>query len=188
MGFLTHRNLPETLGVMYKKMKILDCSTCSAWSDLSLLSKCLVCHNGYQGLSWTRISSRFPFLIKSYVEPTIQILKIFFIRLHGENTLMIKMLFFGSHFLPFFELICNLFFLWWMVVDGWWMVVDGGGWMVDGGPMADGPSADGPWAIGRWAMGHRPTADGRRPPPPKFQFWYAPISKKCVFPFSEVFF
>ena len=43
--------------------------TCSACPYYSLLSKCLVCYNGYQGFSWTRNSSRFLFSIKSTQNP-----------------------------------------------------------------------------------------------------------------------
>ena len=109
------------------------------------------------------------------------------------------MLFFGSHFLPFFDLICNLFFSWWMVVDGGgWLVVVTGRWAI--GRWADGPSADGRWAIGRWPMGHRPmgrcaigrwpmrhrpTADG---PPPSFSFGTRRFQKNMFFQFRKCYF
>ena len=80
-----------------------------------IFSNFLVFYNGYQGLSWIKISSRFLFYVKSYIDSTIQILKIIFLRLRGENNSYEKKLFFGSHFLPFFELICNLFF--WLICN-----------------------------------------------------------------------
>ena len=49
-------------------------------------SQFLVCYNGYQSLSLIKISSRFEEPVKSYVESTIQILKIIFLRLRGGNS------------------------------------------------------------------------------------------------------
>ena len=81
-----------------KKLGISICLTFSACPDVSLFSKFLVCYNGYQGLSWIKISSRFLFYIKSYIDSTIQILKIFFLSLRGEKSLMVKRRFFDVHF------------------------------------------------------------------------------------------
>ncbi len=54
--------------------------------------KALVCYNGYQGLSWIRISSKSLFDIQSYIDSIVQILKIIVLRLRGENTIMIKIM------------------------------------------------------------------------------------------------
>ena len=76
--------------VIYKKWKFCFVFTFSARPDFSHFSNFLVCYNSYQGLSWTRISSRFLFYIKSYIDSTIQILKMICLRLRGEKSLMIK--------------------------------------------------------------------------------------------------
>ena len=70
------------------------CSTFSAWSDFSHFSKNMVCYNGYHSLSWIKISSRFLFCIKSYIDSTIQILEIICLRLRGGKSIMIKWCFF----------------------------------------------------------------------------------------------
>ena len=84
------KNPSRTWGQNWILMKFLIFSMFSACPDFSLFSKILVCYNGYHSLSWIKISSRFLFLIKSYVESTIQILKIIVLRLRGEKSLMIK--------------------------------------------------------------------------------------------------
>ena len=101
MGFLTHSNLPETLGGFL---------ICLHGQCFALFTKFLVCYNGYQGLSWIKISSRFLFYVKSYIDSTIQILKMICLRRRGEQTLMKKCCFLEVVFCLFFELICNLFF------------------------------------------------------------------------------
>ena len=102
MGFLTHRNLPETLGGHIQQNENFGLFDFFLHGPIfHIFSKCPVCYNSYQGLSWTRISSKFLFLIKSYVDSTIQILKIIVIRLRGETTLMIKRCFLKVIFCPF---------------------------------------------------------------------------------------
>ena len=135
MGFLTHRNLPETLGGHFWKIEKWIFGLFLDGQIFSHFSKFLICYNGYQGLSWTRISSRFLFYIKSYTGSTIQILKIIFLRLRGEKSLMIKRCFFDVRFERRILCVCDFrnsvdFIGASDCIDGgwWWMVVDGGGW------------------------------------------------------------
>jgi len=88
-GFWPTETFLRPWGVIVQK-KVFQCLDFSASLYVSLFKDFLVCYNGYQGLSWIRISSKFLFYIKSYVDSTIQILKIIFLRVHGEKTLMIK--------------------------------------------------------------------------------------------------
>ena len=90
-----HWDLPEAAFlrwpyIWWQKLKMIISLTCFCMPRFFIFSNVLVCYNSYQGLSLIQISSKFLFLIKSYIEPTIQILKVICLRLCGEKSLMIK--------------------------------------------------------------------------------------------------